>query len=325
MIRQKAHWALASLALLLLLGLWGRYRAVRAGGKPAGDNAPVVQARFTAHLGFVFWRADPALSSSGAGQPQVVWQAAEGAVPAQLRGGFGNMDARTHGQMVTGLIFRGDFGRHPPQKVELRFPNGVSLSAPARRGTALTPKPQASGTTLRVDEGLWADPYLILSLCLDTPDTRAWLPEMRLQVGDDAWEMSYFALQNKEDLGRFTLLCYLQVYDLSRAPLSGSGTAQEATTAFQEGTAELRLQGFRLQPYHCLSEDEAERVRQALPAAWQQGHYEKVSAQEPFPWCPTAPPDGSAAQQAAWETAVRAVAAQVFVPQTATVFLAAEK
>ncbi|HEY57045.1 MAG TPA: hypothetical protein G4O04_00570 [Anaerolineae bacterium] len=59
MSRQKGFWLL--LAFLALLGLWGGYRAVRAGGNPASDHTPVVQARFTAHLGFVFWQADPAL------------------------------------------------------------------------------------------------------------------------------------------------------------------------------------------------------------------------------------------------------------------------
>ncbi len=319
MSRQKGFWLL--LAFLALLGLWGGYHAVRAGGKPAGDHAPVVQARFTSHLGLVFWQADPALSPAGTGEPQVVWQGTEGTVPAQLRGGFGNTDAHTPGVMVTGLIFVGDFEHHPPQKVELRFPNGVSLSAPAQPGTALTPKSQASGDTLRVDEGLWAAPYLVLSLCVDTPDTRAWLPEMRFQVGDAAWEMGYFALQNKEALGRSTHLCYLQVYDLSRAPLSGAGTAPSAAKAFQEGAAELHLQGFRLQPYHCLSDEEAERIQQTLPEAWQQGHYERVASQEPFPWCPAAPPEDSAAQQEEWEAAVRMVAEQVFVPRSAEVWL----
>ncbi|HEY57046.1 MAG TPA: hypothetical protein G4O04_00575 [Anaerolineae bacterium] len=71
---------------------------------------------------------------------------------------------------------------------------------------------------------------------------------------------------------------------------------QSAARASQEGTAELRLQGFRLQPYHCLSDEEAERIRQALPEAWQQGHYERVASQGPLLWYPTAPPDASAAQ-----------------------------
>ncbi len=321
MSRQKGFWLL--LVFLALLGLWGGYRAVRAGGDPAGEHVPVVQARFTSHLGFVFWQADPALSPAETGEPQVVWQAAEGAMPAQQRGGFVNTDAHSPGVMVTGLIFMGDFDRHPPQKVVLRFPNGVSLSAPARPGTALTPRPQVESATLHVDEALWAAPYLVLSLCVDTPDTRAWLPEMRLQVGDATWEMGYFALQNKKALGRSTRLCYLQVYDLSRAPLSGSGAAQSATKAFQEGAVELRLQGFHLQPYHCLSEEEAERIRQALPEAWQQGHYEKTASGEPFPWCPIAPPNGSAAQQEEWETAVHTVAEKVFVPRSARVWLIA--
>lgn len=168
MSRQKGFWLL--LAFLALVGLWGGYRAVRAGGNPVSDHTPVVQARFTAHLGFVFWQANPALSLAGTGEPQVVWQAAEEAVPTQRRGGFEGTDTHTPGVMSAGLIFTGDFDRHPPQKMELRFPHGVSLSTPAQPGTALTPRPQAGGAPLRVDEGLWAAPYLILLPYVDTPE-----------------------------------------------------------------------------------------------------------------------------------------------------------